>query len=237
MNTTRTTTSQALRLLLVTPEVQLMTTFEQACKELGIRAEWNDHLDCLPEVLTRAKYEGIVLDLNSVRDIPVALAQVRESRSNSTAVVLAVVTLIGEAVQALDSRAHFLVHRPLTLTAVRETLEAAAILMQGERRRYFRHTTMLPVQIKRENGSGVECCTINVSSSGLALVTPVPLRLGELVDVSLRLPHGATLRTTAIVIWDDSHGKSGLHFHDYTPDKRAELDSWLDACEVETRSA
>ncbi len=109
--------------------------------------------------------------------------------------------------------------------------------MQAERRRYFRHTTTLPVQITRGTGSSVECCTINVSSSGLALVTPVPLNLGELVDISLRLPQGTTLQTIAIVIWDDSHGKSGLHFRDYAPGKRSELDLWLDACEVETRSA
>ncbi len=113
VNTARTTDSKALRLLLVSPDAQLMTTFAQASKELGIRTEWNERPSCLSEALTRDKYEGIVLDLDPVRDIPVALAQVRESRSNSTAIVLAVVTLIDDAVQALDCRAHFLVHRPL----------------------------------------------------------------------------------------------------------------------------
>ncbi len=236
MRTTRTTGGDAVRLLLVTPDAQLMRTFAQASKELGISTEWNDRPNRFPEFLTRDKYAGIVIDLDAVADIPVALAQVRESRSNSKIIVVVVATFIDKTVPALEGRTHFLLLRPLDRDAVRGTLEAAAVLMHAEHRRYFRHTAVLPLQITREAGDNVECSTLNVSSGGFALLTPVPLKLGELVEIVLTLPHGTALRTPAIVIWDDNHGKSGLRFYDYAPDKKEELDAWLEICEAETRS-
>jgi hypothetical protein len=48
---------------------------------------------------------------------------------------------------------------------------------------------------------------MNVSSNGMAVKTPVPLRLAETMDIVLLLPQTGTVRATGIVIWDDKHGK------------------------------
>ena len=69
--------------------------------------------------------------------------------------------------------------------------------------------------------------SINVSSNGLALNTPAPQELGAEVNVLLELPTGDTIAGKGIVIWDDKHGKAGIHFKCNSPEMQSQLDSWL----------
>jgi len=68
---------------------------------------------------------------------------------------------------------------------------------------------------------------MNVSSNGMAVATPLILKPAEIVDILLQLPDGFAVCAIGIVIWDDKHGKSGLHFQCKTPEMRHKLDSWL----------
>ena len=74
-----------------------------------------------------------------------------------------------------------------------------------------------------------QCRTVNVSSNGMAVQTPVPLRLAEAMNIALLLPEVGTLRATGIVIWDDKHGKCGLTVECSGAEMRTKLDSWLDS--------
>jgi hypothetical protein len=70
---------------------------------------------------------------------------------------------------------------------------------------------------------------MNVSGNGMAVITPVPLKLAETMDIALLLPATSTVRATGIVIWDDKHGKCGLKVQCCGPEMRKKLDSWLDS--------
>jgi hypothetical protein len=69
--------------------------------------------------------------------------------------------------------------------------------------------------------------TINVSSNGLALNTPTPQELGAEVDLVLELPTGTAIAGKGVVIWDDKHGKAGIHFRCNSPEVQSQLDAWL----------
>jgi hypothetical protein len=79
------------------------------------------------------------------------------------------------------------------------------------------------------SGKNLQCLTTNISSNGMAVKTPVPLKLAETMDIALLLPQGGTVRATGIVIWDDKHGKCGLKLQCRGPEMRKKLDSWLDS--------
>jgi hypothetical protein len=165
-----------------------------------------------------------------VADAPPVIARVRESRSNKNAIVFAVATSPTRMQQALEERAHFLLRRPIDSGSIRHTLNSAYDLMQKERRRYFRLPASLLVAITRiKSRTTVQCSTINISNEGMALNGPVPLTLAETLDIALMLPDGFIVRATGLVVWDDKHGKSGLHFHCTTSEMRLKLDSWLDS--------
>lgn len=102
--------------------------------------------------------------------------------------------------------------------------------MPGESRRYLRCSAELPVVLMSTTSKkSFECSTMNVSSIGMAVKTPVPLRLPDSLDIALVLPGTGTLRATGIVIWDDRHGKCGLRMQCSDPEMRQKLDSWLDS--------
>ncbi len=99
--------------------------------------------------------------------------------------------------------------------------------MNVPQRRYFRCPVALPVSLRTPSGDHLKCTSINVSSNGLALNTPAPQELGAEVNVLLELPTGDTIAGKGTVIWDDKHGKAGIHFHCNSPEMQSHLDSWL----------
>jgi hypothetical protein len=144
--------------------------------------------------------------------------------------LFAVASEVDHTEQALEARAHFLLRRPIQATTIKQIVDAAYDLMLGERRCHFRSAVCIPVLLtKMDSGKSIECSTLNVSSNGIAVRTPIPFKLAEPLGIALSLPDGFTVGATGIVIWDDKHGKSGLHFHCRTPEMRHKLDSWLDS--------
>jgi hypothetical protein len=169
------------------------------------------------------------LDFDTVPDARPVLASVRESRVNQNAVVFAVTTDQAHTGQVLH-RAQFLLRRPIETRTVKKTLNAAYELMRGERRQHFRYAVDFPVKLTIiGSGNVIECVAMNVSSEGLAVTTSIPLKPGETVDIALYLPHESAVYLTGLVIWDDQHGKSGLHFECGGAEMRYRLDLWLDS--------
>src|SRR5579864_3728245 len=219
-----------LHMLLLTADPSLAAVFSDFSKELGIDAQYSANTREVSEQLNRAKYEGVVLDFDTITDARPVLASVRQSRSNQNAVLFAVATAGNLAEQALQDRAHFVLRRPIETLTIKQTLDAAYDLMLGDRRRHFRYAANLPVELVVINsGATFHCSTINVSGNGLAVTTPISFSLAELLDIGLLLPDGFTVRAIGTVIWDDKHGKSGLHFQCRTAEMRGKLDSWLDS--------
>jgi hypothetical protein len=176
-----------------------------------------------------------MLDFDTVVEARPVLDVLQGSPSNKNAIVFAVASQHSIAMQALENRAHFVLQRPIDRPAITHTLYAAYDFMRGERRRYFRCAASLNVQLS-SCGDIAQCLTINVSSNGLAINTGAPRKLGSAVDVSLQLPDGSIVEGNGLVIWDDKHGKTGVHFHCKTPQMRIKLDHWLDMKAAEEHS-
>ena len=99
--------------------------------------------------------------------------------------------------------------------------------MNIRQRRYFRCPVALPVSLRTSSGDHLKCTSINVSSNGVALNTPAPQELGAEVNLLVELPNGDTIAGKGVVIWDDKHGKAGVHFQCDSPAIQLRLDSWL----------
>src|SRR5579864_7393351 len=137
--------SPTLHMLLLSADPGLVSAFTAASSELGIEAQSSNDGTQVSDQLNRAKYEGVVLDLDTVSSARSVLANVRKSRSNKNAIVFAVATNKDDTEHVLRERAHFLLRRPLDSAAIRETLDTAYNLMLGEGRRRFRCAVTLPI--------------------------------------------------------------------------------------------
>lgn len=221
--------AEPLHVLLLSADPLLVTTFSDISHELGIIAHSSSITQDAAAKLAQIKYEGVLVDFDTVAEARPILAAARESPSNKNVVLFAVASHATNALNALDDRAQFLLRRPIDRVGMKQALCAAYELMRGERRRYFRCSASLDVRLKIGSADPFRCLTINVSSNGLALKTPTPQKLGVPVEVDLQLPDGFTVQGNGVVIWDDKHGKTGVHFHSVTPRMQLMLDEWLDA--------
>jgi hypothetical protein len=184
----------------------------------------------LSQELSCEKYCGVVLDCDTLTGLTSSVYSVRKSKTNPNAVIFVVASEPRNRDEALFSGAHFILHRPIDVEEIRQTLSVAYDLMQRERRRYFRCSVERPVTLKRlDSGAVLQGTTVNVSSDGLGIRSEARFHLAEAVDYSLMLSDGFSVLGTAIVIWDDKHGRAGLKSACRTPEMRKRLDAWLDA--------
>ncbi len=218
-----------IRALLITPDPWLVKQFTSVCVELGIEVHRSATTDTVPEELGRAKYEAVLVDFDTVPETLAILTGVRESRGNRNALIFAVATDTSHRHQALRLGTNFVFERPIDANEIRRLLFTAYDLMVRESRRYFRCTAELPALLSQENAEmDLRCTTINISSTGMALRTPSPLRLGEVVQITLFLQGAAqAIRASGTVIWDDKHGRTGVNFQCSIPRDQSELDAWL----------
>jgi hypothetical protein len=220
-----------IRALVVTRDAGLTTTFTEISREFGITAHKSSNNNGgVLEELSLSKYEAVVIDFETVPQTVTILETLRQSPANRNAVVFAVVGNADTRQRARDQGATFLLERPLQAEGMRRVLQAAYGLMTSERRRCFRCAVEVPAQMVRAGGEEVRCKTINISSNGMAVSTPVAFDLGEKLQVSLALQDsGLPIRAHATVVWDDRHGKSGLSMECANALLQRKLDSWLDA--------
>jgi len=215
--------------LVLTADQWLSSVFGKASTELGMQALITTDAQLASNQIGRAKFDTVVLDFDTVSETSEVLGLVRSSRGNKSAVILAVATDNIQQKNASRDGASFLLHRPIDTSQIRRALAAARGFMVAERRRYFRCAVELAVLIARENSEHIQCTSMNISSSGMGINTPAPLKPGESLNVSCMLPGGLNLTAVVKVIWDDGHGKSGLYFDGVHSEMQNKLESWLDS--------
>lgn len=93
--------------------------------------------------------------------------------------------------------------------------------------RYFRLTLEIPILI-RWNGRQIEATSVNLSSGGVAIRTPVPIGYGESLQLSFTLPEtNSVIESKAKLAWTSPGGLAGLSFDEMHPALQNELQQWL----------
>jgi len=226
-----------IRALVITPDQWLLSTFMDVSRELGINAAGSESRHGIPDELRREKYEALLVDFDGVLDAPPIMRCIRASPSNKSAVVFAVATGIRQKQNALSHGANFVFEKPLGSGEIRRALWASYELLSEERRRYFRFTAELPVELTTGDGKLVQCRTANVSSDGICILCSHVFALGEPVSVAFTTPDFDTrIVADAVVVWDDKHGKCGIKVQRISPESRRVLNAWLDRQFTKTRS-
>ncbi len=216
---------------MVSSDPWLTKNFSEIAREVGIEAQTSTGNSGIPDELSVAKYEGVLLDFDLVPNAMAVLTAVRQSRSNENTVVFAVASDRVQGHKILENGADLLLERPLEAQQIRRALYAAYERMVRERRRYFRCAIEVPVLLtKPSSGIEVRGTSINISSSGIALNAPSAFKPGEEVQTTIFL-RGVELaiRAAGTVVWDDRHGKTGLSFKCSSAENQRELDTWLDS--------
>jgi hypothetical protein len=93
---------------------------------------------------------------------------------------------------------------------------------------YFRLAIELPVSVRRPDGKLLQCTSLNVSQTGMAVNTPAVFAIGERIHIAFAIPNtDIFVSAEGKVIWDDKHGKAGISFECTSSSVHGSFAEWL----------
>lgn len=212
------------RVLLVCNDPAAIEQLSEGMQHLAIATEVCVDVGMALGLLTRKKFEAVIVDFGMVRADEL-LAQVRLSPSNRTAVTFAIADP-GKA-DRFDVQPNFVIEKPISTSSVGRTFKAAFGMIVRERRRSFRCPIDVPAAVQAD-GLEVNCHLINISEGGMAISGSPLLKPGAQVRVLFSLP-GELVRFNieSEVCWYDEKGRAGLRSLMVPSEQKSILQQWL----------
>jgi DNA-binding response OmpR family regulator len=197
-------------------------------REVGIEIQTCSSESHLLARLISGKFEALVVDCDELAKCPELVKNLRDLRPHQHLPVFAIASE-GSAKAAASSFGNSLViERPFVLSEIRSLLRTVYGRMLRSSQAYFRMNAEIPVSLARASGPVLQCSTLNISQNGMAVITPVSLEVGEVLNLMFAIPHtDVVVSAEGTVIWDDGKGKAGIRFECSSARAQAHFFEWL----------
>jgi CheY-like chemotaxis protein len=177
------------------------------------------------------KFDALIVDFDDPALAHEVLQQARQLSAGSLTVALVADSM--RVRDILSSGAHFVLYKPLTDEAVTAGLRAAAALLSRERRRAIRVPVQAAVEIRLPEDRKVEGILLDLSETGMDVLTSEPQVAGALIGFHFQLPDGSLeVAAHGQVAWANPNGQTGVHFLELPEENQAELKKWLKAAAI-----
>lgn len=127
----------------------------------------------------------------------------------------------------LAAGASFVLYKPVSPAQAGATLRAAVAILKRERRHAIRVPVQIPVWIRVQSSSEIEGILLDISESGLEVLSEQPLLPSGSIGVRFELSDSIHVEGRGEVAWAKPNGQSGIRFSDITEDLRASLKVWI----------
>ena len=196
----------------------------------GIAVERFSDLATALDRCHQQRFDLLILDF----DDPKAAAEVlEESRGvgwGSPTVTVAWVAEPGKVRDILSGGAHFVLYKPLSEEKARAGLRAVAALLSRERRRAHRVPVQAPVEIKLPDDRPTDGILLDLSETGMEVLTAEPQAPATLLHFRFQLTDGSvTVEAHGQVAWANPNGQTGVQFLDLDDSTKAQLRAWVQA--------
>jgi len=218
------------RALLVCRDTRSVDMLCHCTQQMAIQIDVCPDTASATRKLCRNKFEAIIVDLAIGPDALDLIRRLHGMTSHKKAVIFAMSDTEEQAKAAFQSGATFCLEKSALPRSTLRTLRAAYPMMVGERRRYFRSPLDTTVFLKIGALPEFRARSVNLSESGMAVVSNEPLSSGDRIQLRLCLPDTADFLTlTADVCWTNAEGKAGVEFQQMLPSVKKRLQNWLAA--------
>ncbi len=185
--------------------------------------------------MQQQKFDALIVDF----DNPETAEEVFQhaQKLGSAPLSIALVADTGKVRGILSGGAHFVLYKPVTEEAAKAGLRAAAALLSRERRRAFRVPVQAPVQITLPDARKVDGILLDLSETGMDVLTAEAQVSGSLLGFHFQLPDGALeIEGHGQVAWANPNGQTGIQFLDLSESILASLKAWLRAAAASSGS-
>ncbi|MGB2606399.1 MAG: PilZ domain-containing protein [Candidatus Sulfotelmatobacter sp.] len=216
--------------LLVSGDDSASEILGQVLPGFGIAVERFSDLATAIHRLQELRFEALIVDFEDPDAASVLLQEARRLNSGNPPITVALVAEPAKARHILTEGAHFVLYKPLSEDKTRAGLRAVAALLNRERRRARRVPVQAPVELTQPDGRKVEGILIDLSETGMDVLTAESQAPGALLNFRFQMPDGSfEVHAHGQVAWANPNGQTGVHFLDLEESVGAQLHLWLKA--------
>ncbi|MBV9340649.1 MAG: PilZ domain-containing protein [Acidobacteria bacterium] len=220
-----------LTALLLSSDEKLVRVLRRVLSDMDVVIEHSTEPDLAIAKLTRERFDAVIVDCSHAAVASRILGGIRSSITNKRAITMAVLdpqSPQGEAKEACEAAAHFVLSKPVSPEQSRAVFPAARALMNRERRRRARIRVELPVDLRFGPGGGVvRVLTSDLGEDGMAVNFDGERPYGSTFPVEMSLPGDcAKIQCCAQVAWEGGR-MTGVRFCDMDADTARLLRHWI----------
>jgi CheY-like chemotaxis protein len=172
------------------------------------------------------KFDALILDFDNP-DAANAVLQLLKTLGTSP-ISIALVSDHPKVRAVLSGGAHFVLYKPVSEEAAKAGLRPAAALLSRERRRAIRIPVQAPVEITLPDTRKLDGILLDLSETGMDVLTAEAQVSGSLLEFRFQLPDGALqLQARGQVAWANPNGQTGVQFLDLENASKENLKTWL----------
>jgi CheY-like chemotaxis protein len=199
----------------------------------GIAVERFSDLATAIDRLQQQRFDALIIDFEDPKAAAEVLEEARKLNSGNAPVTVALVAEPAKARDILSGGAHFVLYKPLSDDKAEAGLRAVAALLNRERRRAYRVPVQAPVELTLPDTRKAEGILLDLSETGMDVLTAEPQAPGALLKFRFQLPDGSLeIHAHGQVAWANSNGQTGVHFLDLEESTKTQLQVWLHAAAV-----
>jgi hypothetical protein len=217
-----------LQALLVSTDDSAADVLGRVLPNFGIAMDRSSDPETTIVRIQQQKFDALLVDFDDAKLAEAVLEQMQQVSPASVSVALVADTTKVRAI--LSGGAHFVLYKPITEEAAKAGLRAAAALLSRERRRAFRVPVQAPVEITLPDERKADGILLDLSETGMDVLTPEAQIPGALLGFHFQLPDSSlTVSGHGQVAWANPNGQTGVHFIDLPETLVGELKTWLKA--------
>jgi len=203
----------------------------------GIAVERFSDLATAVDRLHQQRFDALVIDFEDAKAAAEVYQEGCRLNSGNAPVTVALVAEPGQTRDILNSGAHFVLYKPLSEEKAKAGLRALTALLNRERRRAQRVPVQAPVELTLPDSRKVEGILLDLSESGMDVLTAEPQAPGSLLQFRFQLPDGSfEVHAHGQVAWAKPNGQTGVCFLDLDEAVKTQLQAWLQAAASANRA-
>ena len=220
----------SLQALLLSTDDDAAAVLGRVLPGLGLVAERFSQAEAAIARLQEQKFDGLIIDFEDPSAAESVLEEARKVGSGQAPLTVALVEDHEKVRDILSGGAHFVLYKPVSDQTAQAGLRAAAALISRERRRSFRVSVQAPVELVLPDTRKLEGILLDLSETGMDVLTAETQFPGALLGFSFQLPDGSLkAEGHGQVAWANPNGQTGVHFVDISEEVTAQLKGWVKA--------
>jgi len=217
-----------LQALLVSSDDSAADVLGRVLSGFGLAMDRSSDPETTIARIHQQKFDALLVDFDDPKAAEDVLQQAQKLGTGPLTIALVADTT--KVREILSSGAHFVLYKPVSEEAAKAGLKPAAALLNRERRRAIRIPVQAAVEITLPDSRKVDGILLDLSETGMDVLTAEAQIPGALLAFHFQLPDGGIeVDAHGQVAWANPNGQTGVHFLDLSETVLAELKNWMKA--------